>query len=116
MTGYASSAGAARRLPEREHETLRLLARRRATAGMAHIAGATSLYEVAPGWEAGVLADDPAVCRVENSFAFEEALLDTGVATIFIPASAAITLTVARRICARHGMGKTVFYEGGKNE
>ena len=97
-------------------ELLALIARRRATAGPAHHEGGSMLYETGPGWEAAIVARDPAVRRVMTSFALEEAFEDTSVATIFIPRGAAITLTVARRVCSRHGLGKTVFYEGESDE
>jgi hypothetical protein len=107
----AATAGA--KAPD---ELLALIARRRATAGPARHEGGSMLYETGPGWEAAIIARDPAVRRVTTSFALEEAFADPAAATIFIPRGAAITLTVARRVCSRHGLGKTVFYEGDNDE
>lgn len=97
-------------------EVLAALARRRATAGPAHREGSSLIYELAAGWESAVIARDPAVRCVRSGFALEDALADPGVTTIMIPRGSAITLTMARHACGRHGLAKTVFFEGGENE
>lgn len=101
--------------PEEKYGLLARIARQRATAGAARREGSSLVYEVAPGWEADMLARDPAVCRVETGLALEEAFADPGAETILVP-HGTISLTVVCRVCARHGMAKTVFFEGGRNE
>lgn len=91
------------------------VARQQATAGAVHREGSSLLYEIEPGWAAQELARDPALCRVETGLALEAAFADRAIETIFIPRGT-ISLTMARRVCARHGMAKTVFFEGGRNE
>jgi hypothetical protein len=100
-------------------ELLKLLARRRATAGVPHREGGSTLYEIPAGWESLMIARDPAVCVVKTGFSLEDAFVDPAVKTIFVPRSSALTATVVKRVCARHGQGKTVFLEvesgNGKN-
>lgn len=97
-------------------ELLRKIARQRVTAGPSHREGGNTLYEIPAGWESAVIAKDPAVRCANTSFELEDALADPAVATILVPRNAALTFTVARRVCARHGMEKTIFFEGGDNE
>lgn len=101
--------------PEEKESLLARIARQQATAGLAHREGSSLVYEIAPDWAAENVARDPAVCRVETGLALEEAFADPDVETILIP-QGTISLTVVRRVCARHGMAKTVFFEGGRNE
>ncbi|MBU0858439.1 MAG: hypothetical protein KJ667_00745 [Alphaproteobacteria bacterium] len=114
--GSQTKPDTAQAVPENVDDLLAMIARRHATSGAAHREGSSILYEIGPGWEAAIMARDPAVRRVTTTFALEDAFMDPSVSTILIPHPAAITLTVARRICGRHGMAKTVFFEGGQDE
>lgn len=96
------------------HALLAQIARVRATAGAVYREGGITIYDIGAGWEGAMLARDPAVRQVENGRVLEEALADPAVETILIPRDAAINLTLLRRIAARHGMEKTVFFEGGQ--
>lgn len=100
-----------------EHEALlRKIARQRVTAGPSHREGGNTLYEIPAGWESAIMARDPAVRCVSTGFELEDALTDPDMATILVPRDAALTFTVVRRICARHGAEKTIFIEGGNDE
>ena len=97
-------------------ELLRIIARQRSTAGPSQREGGSTLYRIPGGWESRIMASDPAVRRVTTSFQLEDAFTDPDVTTILVPRDAVLTFTVVRRVCARHGMGKTVFFEGDENE
>lgn len=97
-------------------ELLRTIARQRSTAGPSEREGGSTLYRIPGGWESKIMASDPSVRRVTTSFQLENAFTDPDVTTILIPRDAVLTFTVVRRVCARHGMGKTVFFEGEDNE
>lgn len=101
-------------------ELLFLLARRWATAGVPTREGSSTLYEIPAGWESLMIARDPAVTVAKTGFALEDAFVNPDVKTIFVPRSSALTATVIRRVCARHGQGKTVYFEvesgNGKND
>jgi hypothetical protein len=81
------------------------------TAGMPATEGGSYFFEVRPGWETRVLRSDSKVTTVLSVRHLEEAFVDPTVLTIFIPADSAITRALARRVCRRHGRGKTVFFE-----
>jgi hypothetical protein len=114
--GDAAAPSSTAEAPPGMDELLRIIARQRATAGPAERAGGSTLYRIPAGWESLIMARDPSVRRVTTSFQLEDAFTDPDVATILVPRGAVLTFTVVRRVCARHGMGKTVFFEGDKNE
>jgi hypothetical protein len=81
------------------------------TNGKPATEGGSYFFEVKPGWETRVLRDDSKVTTVLSVVHLEEAFTDPTVATVFIPSDSSITRTVARRVCRRHGNGKTIFFE-----
>ena len=80
-------------------------------AGAPTTEGGSYFFDVEPGWETRVLRTDQKVTTVLSVQHLEEAFTDPTVSTIFIPADSSITRTIARRVCQRHGQGKTVFFE-----
>jgi hypothetical protein len=81
------------------------------TSGQPAIEGGSYFFEVKPGWETRVLRDDSKVTTVLSVTHLEEAFIDPTVTTVFIPSDSSITRSVARRVCRRHGNGKTIFFE-----
>lgn len=92
------------------------LARRKAASTVPHKEGESYLYMVPAGWQTETLLQDERICKVRSVLALENAFTDQDVNLIFIPRDASITATIARRVCNRHGAGKTVFFEVGHNE
>ena len=90
---------------------LAYVARRGAARGFPVIAGTSYFYEVQAGWESRVLREDSRILKVYTTFELEDAFASRSGDTILVPIGAAITKTVAQRVCRRHGEGKTVFYE-----
>lgn len=115
-TGRGDAAAPSSTAEHGMDDLLRTIARQRATAGPSEREGGSTLYRIPAGWESTIMARDPAVRRVTTSFQLEDAFTDPDVATILVPRDAVLTFTVVRRVCARHGMGKTVFFEGEDNE
>jgi len=95
---------------------LPVIARKKAASNFPTHAGASFFYELEGGWETRILEKDSEVCKVRSALQLEEAFADPKVKTILIPGDAGITRTVAMRICERHGLGKTVFFEVSQNE
>ncbi len=93
-------------------QLLPVIARKKAACNLPKNAGSSFFYEIEKGWEADVLRQDEDVCVAKNTLELEDAFLDQKVKTILIPYDASITQTVALRVCRRHGLGKTIFYEG----
>jgi hypothetical protein len=95
---------------------LPLIARKKATQKYAARAGASFFYELGKGWETKVLEQDNDILKVYTSREMEQAFKDPRTKTILIPKDAAITKTVALRICSRNGLSKTIFYEAVDHE
>ena len=79
-------------------------------------AGESYLYEITAGWESDLLRRDSETLTVKNGFELEQAFFAPDIKAIYIPKDASITRNVIRRVCSRHGQGKTVFYEVHKDE
>ena len=90
---------------------LPILARRKATQKYYSQASASYFYELGSGWETKILEQDNEILKVYTSREMEQAFQDPKTKTILIPKDAAITKTVALRICSRNGLSKTIFYE-----
>lgn len=95
---------------------LPVIARKKIAAGIPVYAGSSFFYEVGRGWESEVLRTDSSVTQARDTLALEEAFMNPAVKAILIPEGSAISKTVALRICRRHGLGKTVFYEVNDHE
>ncbi len=74
-------------------------------------AGASFFFEIRHRWEVRALMDDEGVRKVYSPAGLEDAFHDPAVRTVLIPAGSTIARVVALRVCARHGHGKTVFFE-----
>jgi hypothetical protein len=92
------------------------VARLKAASSIPQQIGATHFYDVAKGWETGVLAEDAKICKTYDSFELEEAFANPDVDTILIPGGASVSRSVAVQICTRHSQAKTVFFEEGDND
>lgn len=79
-------------------------------------AGESYLYEITAGWESDLLRRDSDTLTVRNGFELEQAFFAPDIKVIYVPRDASITRNVIRRVCSRHGQGKTVFYEVNKDE
>jgi hypothetical protein len=95
---------------------LRQIAGKKLTVQSPLVSGASHFYEVAGGWETDIFKGSRNVKLVMNVRDLEDAFLDTGVRTIFIPRQASVTRNVALRVCRRHGQGKSVFFEVENHE
>ncbi len=96
---------------ESQDKLLRMMVRHRESIVEPQRVGASFFFEVRNGWEVRALVDDLNVRKVYTASGLEDAFHDQTVRTILIPQDAAVNRTVAMRVCARHGQGKTVFLE-----
>ena len=96
---------------ETQDKLLRLMERHREAVVEPQRVGASFFFEVRNGWEVRALVDDLNVRKVYTASGLEDAFHDQTVRTILVPQDATITRTIAMRVCARHGRGKTVFFE-----
>ena len=92
-------------------DLLPLVARKKMTQNPGEHIGASLFYDAGPGWEKDIVQQENDVKTVRTPREMERAFADPDIKTVFIPSGAAITRQVAKRICERSGLGKTVFYE-----
>ena len=92
------------------------VARAKVSDTVPYKAGESYLYEITAGWESDLLRRDTDTLTVRNGFELEQAFFAPRIKTIYVPQDASITRNIIRRVCSRHGQGKTVFYEVNKDE
>lgn len=95
---------------------LAVIARKKVAHAFPECAGMSYVYDVATGWEAQMLRQDPNIRIVNNGAALEGALQNPGIEMIFVPDNASVTRSAVLRIGRRHSQRKTIFYEVGNHE
>lgn len=90
------------------------LAQQEGMAGpMRHLAHGTRLFRLPQGWQSRAVAEDKAVAVCETLLQLDAALQDENRRVIFLPLHAMMTEEDIERVCQRHGVAKTLFWEVG---
>ena len=97
-------------------ETLRrvsvVLAQQEGMAGrQKFLAHGSRLFFVPQGWQANALAGDAGVARCANLRELDAAMRDENKPVIFMPVDAMMAEEDIERLCQRHGVVKTLFWE-----
>lgn len=97
-------------------ETLRrvsvVLAQQEGMAGsQKFLAHGSRLFRVPAGWQGNALANDAGVAQCANLRELDAAVRDENKPVIFLPADAMMTEEDIEKVCQRHGVVKTLFWE-----
>ncbi len=97
-------------------ETLRrvsvVLAQQEGMAGrQKFLAHGSRLFRVPSGWQGKALAGDAGVAVCANLRELDSAVRDENKPVIFLPADAMMTEEDIEKVCQRHGVVKTLFWE-----
>lgn len=79
--------------------------------GARHLSHGCRLFSVESGWESAMIKGDKGVPTCDTMLSLEDAMKNTDVKVIFIPADALMTDEDIEKICARNGVLKTLFKE-----
>lgn len=90
------------------------LAQQSAMAGAVRfLAHGSKMFWVPRGWQSHAIAQADNTATCSNLRALDKAMTDPGSQMIFLPETARITEEDIARVCRRHGVVKTLFWEKG---
>jgi len=89
----------------------RTAARQNSMTSFKVLSHGSKLYRVAPGWEGSMIKNDINVRCVKDLRAFEGAVRDPDLVTIYIPIDVAVSEQKIEQICHRYGITKTIYKE-----
>lgn len=116
MGAASSQAGHPAGLKPEAAETLRrvsvVLAQQEGMEGrQKFLAHGSRLFYVPSGWQGNALANDDGIAVCTNLRELDGAVRDENKPVIFLPANAMMSEEDIEKVCQRHGVVKTLFWE-----